>query len=837
MTVAAVPLEKRRRALETAEPQIAVQWEEWLRDAIDPRWRPNEWDGDQLLFTGDVHNPRTSVRLCVIRGCGMASVLKKYCGTCVKYFRRSGLTSKEFEATFVAQRNRRYDQIARCAIPGCVRDNSSLGMCRTHYQAWRNARNRQPGLELNVWVLTQRPYDALPRCLVKGCCRDQVQRSRLCVRHGADWRNESPGTGDPIGIEEWAERQTPCLSAHMFSLAPLTAVARLEVLLTLQRRDGRDQNILPKAVRGAVTRLASLHSIALAGDAYPDYSHIRETNLAALMRELKWSTSASFDEFRGIDPSHKTYWDLRVVSTVIPSLRAPESITRKTSVIDFAAVQQDWLRDLVMHWARTANPDSHTLRVHYKASVIASKALALRSGGGTDPETLQFSDMTAMVEAFKQTRRDDGEIASNRYQRQLLNAFFDLLDFGRLEGILDALSPRFVRHKSHKIKPVEENEDEIGKALPESVIRQMDQAVHLLGEGMVYGEFSPHVVNAMFRTAYVILRDTGRRTKEVARLALDCLEYDEGEYQLVWDNTKGRRLRRRLPLYSETVEAIREWKEIRAGLNLPSRSTSHLFPAITDRHRHIERAYISRSIRVWADSIPVLLSDELGPDGTPLPFDRERIFPYAFRHTFCQRYADAGVAPHVLQALMDHKSADTTAAYYRVSAKMKREAMDVLRLQSVDRHGRAAPMASEAAYELRSVAVPFGNCIEPSNVKAGGRACPIRFQCSGCSSYRPDPSHLPAIEDQVRALKANLELARLMGTADWTITGMEGEIGDYLGVIEKMKARMERMSDEERREVQEASRTLRRLRAGASTSTGPVALPMPVVRRVVKETP
>ncbi|MGH3924315.1 MAG: hypothetical protein ACRDTT_15875, partial [Pseudonocardiaceae bacterium] len=104
--------------------------------------------------------------------------------------------------------------------------------------------------------------------------------------------------------------------------------------------------------------------------------------------------------------------------------------------------------------------------------------------------------------------------------------------------------------------------------------------------------------------------------------------------------------------------------------------------------------------------------------------------------------------------------ADTTSAYYQVSKEMKREAVDTLRVHAMDRHGGSAPMGSAAAYEARSIAVPWGNCVEPSNVKAGGKACPIRFQCSGCSSYRPEPSHLPAIEDQVRSLKANLELAR-----------------------------------------------------------------------------
>jgi SAM-dependent methyltransferase len=72
---------------------------------------------------------------------------------------------------------------------------------------------------------------------------------------------------------------------------------------------------------------------------------------------------------------------------------------------------------------------------------------------------------------------------------------------------------------------------------------------------------------------------------------------------------------------------------------------------------------------------------------------------------------------------------------------------------------------SATAYEMRSVAVPWGNCIEPSNVQAGGTYCPIRWQCPGCSHYRPDPSHLPAIEDQVRSLKASLETARAIGAA------------------------------------------------------------------------
>jgi hypothetical protein len=58
---------------------------------------------------------------------------------------------------------------------------------------------------------------------------------------------------------------------------------------------------------------------------------------------------------------------------------------------------------------------------------------------------------------------------------------------------------------------------------------------------------------------------------------------------------------------------------------------------------------------------------------------------------------------------------------------------------------------------------------------------------------------------------------------------MEGEIAGYAKVIAAMKDRMDGMPEAERREVEEASKILRRLRAGAAAS-GPVPLPMPAVR-------
>jgi integrase len=836
VTTPAVASAQHRSAATLLRPteDLANDWATWLREAVDPSWRMGEWDSASLMFTGDVANPRTATRICKVSGCGLFHEGRLLCDNCGARARKSSLSQAEFIATPRPARNRwMHCDPGPCLTPSCRRARSSRGLCVAHYQGWIKVRDR---IELEHWALTQRPYERLPACIVRGCQKERQQHQRmLCQAHDRGWttacREAEILASDEAALAHWVEHSIPFLGSNQFSLSPVAAIVRLEMLFALQQRDARLQTLRPSAVRTLVNRMGAVPSIALAGDGFPDLGVSRHPNAASFLKEARRDLGAGFEKFRGIDPSQRLSWNLMALGTHMPSALTASGKRRNAGEVDFAPVRQEWLRNALMHWARTASPLSREVHKRVMACTIASQALFRRPGGGVDPSALRYADMNAVVQGFHLARRQDGEIASTAYQATLLNAFFAVLEFGRLDGVLDELSGTFVRHASHTIKQVEENEDEIGKALPESVIRQLDENVHLLGDGMAYGSLDPDVVRAMFTTAYEIIKITGRRPKEIAGLTLECLEYDQGDYQLIWDNTKGRRLRRRLPAEPELVDAIKAWKKIRSGLEVPKFTRGFLFPPISDTgaYRHMNPQYISATFRAWVDSIPVLSSEELGEDGAPLPFDRSRIFPYAFRHSFCQRYADAGMPQHVLQALMDHKSGQTTAAYYRVTNKMKREAMNVLRLHTTDRHGGAAPMSSTAAYEMRSVAVPFGNCVEPANVKAGGRACPVRFQCSGCPSYRPDPSHLPAIEDQVRSLRANLEVAVTMGAASYTIQGMEGEIADYKVVIAKMTEKLAGMSDEERHEVEEASRTLRRLRAGASSSS--VALPMPTFRR------
>jgi hypothetical protein len=373
------------------------------------------------------------------------------------------------------------------------------------------------------------------------------------------------------------------------------------------------------------------------------------------------------------------------------------------------------------------------------------------------------------------------------------------------------------------------HDNEAGSAIPESVIAQLDTHLAALGEGPVYGTTSLPAADlrAMYQTSYVLLRDTGRRPNEIASLARDCLEQHRGEVSLIWDNHKSGRLRRRLPITTATAQAIRVWRDRRDQLAVPDRGERFLFPALsTDSpDQHLPANAISAAIRLWADQLPALLADDLDAAGHQLPYDRYRIYPYAFRHSFAQRHADAGTPADVLRELMDHRSIQTTAGYYMVSMKRRRQAVATLAAHVIDRHGAPAA-ASTGAYQLRSVAVPYGGCTEPSNIKAGGKACPIRFQCAGCGFYRPDPSYLTAIEQHINELRADRETARAMDAAAFVLTAMTEEINAYQAVAATMRTRLAALPADDRTEIETASTVLRKIRAGAA-----ITLPLTVIDR------
>jgi hypothetical protein len=211
-----------------------------------------------------------------------------------------------------------------------------------------------------------------------------------------------------------------------------------------------------------------------------------------------------------------------------------------------------------------------------------------------------------------------------------------------------------------------------------------------------------------------------------------------------------------------------------------------------------------------------------GADG--VEFDKAKVVLYAYRHTYAQRHADAGVGIDVLRELMDHRKLDTTKQYYRVGENRRREAVDRVAALQFDRHGnrvwRTAQALLDSEHARRAVgeiAVPFGLCAEPSNVKAGGNACPFRFRCAGCDHFRTDVSYLPDLSAYLDDLLRNRE--RLLAADDieeWAraeAMPSQEEITRIRHLIARVSAGLERLGPEERDQVDQAVSTVRRHRA------------------------
>ncbi len=325
------------------------------------------------------------------------------------------------------------------------------------------------------------------------------------------------------------------------------------------------------------------------------------------------------------------------------------------------------------------------------------------------------------------------------------------------------------------------------------------------------------------RTASQIGIDTGRRPEDILNLPVDCLRRDtDGDVVLVYDNAKADRLGRRLPISKGTAAVITAQQErVRARFPDTPLGELKLLPS-PRRNPHgrnaITIAMLEERHRAWARGLGLKHRD-----GTE--FDPARLVPYAYRHSYAQRHADSGVPIDVLAELLDHRDLNATRGYYRVGEDRRRVAVDTVTALSFDRHGNriwreAATLldAEHARYAVGEVAVPYGRCTEPSNVQAGGGACPVRFRCAGCDHFRTDVSYLPDLTAHLDDLLRTRErlAAAIDGVDDWAradATPSQQEITRIRRLIARINGDLDQASDIDRAAIAEAVTVIRRHRA------------------------
>src|SRR5271165_6498402 len=89
-----------RIATVVALPQPeAARWVDWLRDHVDPAWRPGQWNQDLWLFTATSDDPTVVAKVCAVASCDVIVGKDRMCIPCTRAFKASGLPLTEFAAT------------------------------------------------------------------------------------------------------------------------------------------------------------------------------------------------------------------------------------------------------------------------------------------------------------------------------------------------------------------------------------------------------------------------------------------------------------------------------------------------------------------------------------------------------------------------------------------------------------------------------------------------------------------------------------------------------------------------------------------------------------------
>ena len=134
---------------------------------------------------------------------------------------------------------------------------------------------------------------------------------------------------------------------------------------------------------------------------------------------------------------------------------------------------------------------------------------------------------------------------------------------------------------------------------------------------------------------------------------------------------------------------------------------------------------------------------------------------------------------------------------------------------------------------IGSVTVPFGICVEPSNVNAGGHSCPYRMRCLGCSHFRTDPSYLPELHEYLSQLLMTRE--RLLAATDDEIEPWarhaampdDEEVERVRHLIRRCQTELDQLGPEEHEEIERCVAQARNAPAQVTQS-----VPVQLQRRV-----
>jgi integrase len=338
-------------------------------------------------------------------------------------------------------------------------------------------------------------------------------------------------------------------------------------------------------------------------------------------------------------------------------------------------ITQAWLRQAAKAWAAEAlsSMKPAAVRAMIGAVGLFSAQLSRRADEGADPAALSHLDVEAFLARLGHLERS-GPLSRPRRETtvHLVSRFLrDCREMGLAEpGRVLAGLPGDVAIRPGERPRRPRPDDAVGRALPEAVMAQL-----LSPDSLALLESR---AGQTIRAAVELGAGTGRRTAELCALRYACLDYDEHTGQdgtrrsspvLVHDMPKVHKTNCRLPIHDREAKIITaQQARVRAAYPGTPIQRLVLFPRPLknpDGTKAIGTSHLQREMRGWVQALEYLDGPERDRAGQPAPFPRERVIPYAFRHSFAQRHADAGTPVDTLKELPGHDTVRTTLGYYR----------------------------------------------------------------------------------------------------------------------------------------------------------------------------
>lgn len=790
----------------------ADSWTRHLKDLVSSSWRPGEFDFKLLLYIPDEANPRTTLGRCSRQDCGVVVSLNALCATCAREWSVAKDGGTDFDVWLLAPRVRR--EIAQgCLVHGCQRQHSKLGLCNSHANLYRTHRKAsdQPSYGVQDWLRERRPRPGKPPvpCIADGCNQDRERRNGLCQRHfvrydGWSKREKLAHSSEALRLFLEREVEPPMdpdsqttfssLAATPFGLLP--EPLRWEFLYAVQQRDleGR-AHIAALHLRATYLALRRNGKATVVGDVKLGRTTAEsDRTLTGMLVEWQRIIDDAYRKWSGIDERD----DHLIYLRDLPLKKTARSVG-PNAVMDLRSISHDWIFDAVTSWVRSAEHGPATILQIAAAWTAADEALSLR---GTPMHLLGLADMNAVVSFIRQ--RWPSERAQKRHllwiERIVQYAHGDPELRKSWKRVPAAFAVDRRLHAPSGTKSASSNGDEPFRFVPQPIIDWIMDRLYLIDRGDPY-------LTAEARAMIFVHERCGRRTGETTNLKDDCLSYDtQLSPYLKWTEGKppygeGKRL----PVHQETHDVIRQWQDIKAENGIRS---EWLFPSqrYSGADRPYQTSYLQARLRDLITAVseydPFVDKVE-GAEGNLIFFDLATIDPYSFRHAFAQRLADATdsagnptTPPDVLQEFMGHRNFNTTMAYYQVTYKRRKKALEAIPPRRLDIDGRVVPVDRERD-GFGKIAVSHGHCSEPQNVAAHGQSCALEHSCESCPFFLVDPLERDGMVAKRQHIRVNLERARAIQARQHIIDHYQARIEACTIIIAGIDAYIDQLSDEE----------------------------------------